>query len=87
MTVTMEERIYKKIAAKYGEDSFTLKNDSAKHHGHAGDDGSGQTHFTLKIVSAEFEGISKVNAQRQVYAILADEFKDGLHALALKITT
>ncbi len=31
-------------------------NDSAKHHGHAGDDGSGESHFTVVIESAAFTG-------------------------------
>ena len=31
-------------------------NDSAKHYGHAGDDGSGESHFTVIVESPHFEG-------------------------------
>lgn len=82
---TIETRIAEKISQEYGHESFRLKNDSHKHAGHAGDDGSGQTHFTLEITSPKFAGLSRVNAQRQVYALLDSEFADGLHALALKL--
>lgn len=85
MSLKMEDRIRQKIEEKYGKENYKLKNDSALHNGHAGDDGSGQTHFQLKIISAHFENMGKVAAQREIYSLLADEFKDGLHALALKI--
>jgi BolA protein len=82
---TLEDRISEKISKTYGEDSFKLSNDSHKHSGHAGDDGSGQTHFTLTITSDAFNGMSRIDCQRQVYSLLSQEFQDGLHALALKL--
>lgn len=84
--MTIEMRIEQKIRAAFNPASFRLVNESGKHHGHAGDDGSGQTHFRLEIAAAAFNGKSRVDAQRMVYAVLSEEFKDGLHALALKIT-
>lgn len=62
-----------------------ITNDSAKHHGHAGDDGSGQTHFTLRIISPAFAGKTRVERQRMVHALLEEAFQNGLHALSLSL--
>ena len=47
----------------------------------------GGTHFRVEVVSRLFEGKSRLARQRMVYAALADEMKDRLHALSLKTLT
>ncbi|WP_336980317.1 BolA family protein [Altererythrobacter fulvus] len=59
-------------------------NDSARHHGHAGDDGSGESHFTVVIESAAFSGKSRVECQRMVNRALGDIPGERVHALAIK---
>ena len=59
-------------------------NDSEKHRGHAGYDGSGESHFTVEIESPAFAGKSRLERQRAVNAALADLLKDRVHALAIK---
>ena len=59
-------------------------NDSASHHGHAGDDGSGESHFTVEIEAVAFAGMSRLNRQRAVNAALADLLRDRIHALAIR---
>jgi BolA protein len=59
-------------------------NDSAKHHGHAGDDGSGESHFTVEIEAAQFAGMSRLDRQRAVNAALGDLMKARVHALAIR---
>jgi BolA protein len=59
-------------------------NDSARHHGHAGDDGSGESHFTVVIESVAFEGKSRLERQRMVNRALGDIPGDRVHALAIK---
>ncbi|MDP3906964.1 BolA family transcriptional regulator [Novosphingobium sp.] len=59
-------------------------NDSARHHGHSGDDGSGESHFTLEIESAAFAGQSRLARQRMVNAALGDIPGQRVHALAIK---
>ncbi|WP_419716238.1 BolA family protein [Altererythrobacter aquiaggeris] len=59
-------------------------NDSAAHHGHAGDDGSGSSHFTIVIESAAFTGQSRLQRQRMINAALGDIPGDRVHALAIK---
>ena len=59
-------------------------NDSAKHSGHSGDDGSGESHFTIIVESARFAGVSRLQRQRMVNAALGDIPGQRLHALAVK---
>ena len=68
-------------------ETMRLDNDSAKHAGHAGDDGSGETHWSLHIVSARFEGQSRVARQRLVYKALGDLMDNPIHALQIKAQT
>lgn len=59
-------------------------NDSAHHHGHAGDDGSGESHFTVVIESVAFTGKSRLERQRMVNAALGDIPGRRVHAMAIK---
>lgn len=60
-------------------------NDSAQHRGHMGDDGSGESHFTVEIEAAAFAGQSRLARQRMVNAAVGDLVRDGtVHALAIK---
>lgn len=84
-----DERI-KNILQQLNPVVFELKNDSAKHAGHAdhmGVEPTGETHYKLKIVSEVFKGMGRVDRQRKVYDLLRSEFNSGLHALELKTLT
>jgi BolA protein len=59
-------------------------NDSASHHGHSGDDGSGESHFTVVIESAAFAGKNRLERQRMVNRALGDIPGTRVHALAIK---
>lgn len=59
-------------------------NDSARHRGHMGDDGSGESHFSVLVESAAFAGKSRVERQRMVNAALGGMMEGRVHALALK---
>lgn len=62
-----------------------LRDESGQHKGHAGARPEGETHYRLLIASAAFSGLNKVQCHQKIYALLADEFKSGLHALAIEI--
>ncbi|MCE2926503.1 MAG: BolA family transcriptional regulator [Rickettsiales bacterium] len=59
--------------------------ESHKHAGHAGAAPGGETHYKLVISSKKLEGLTKVKAHQAIYQLLGDEFKSGLHALAIEI--
>jgi len=66
---------------------LAIVDDSAKHAGHAGARPEGETHFHVSIVSPAFEGRTRVERQRMVYALLEAELRGGLHALQLTTRT
>ena len=76
--------IEQRLRAALAPDHLVVTNDSARHRGHAGDDGSGESHFTVELVSERFEGMSRVERQRAVNMALADLLRDHIHALAIK---
>lgn len=61
-----------------------IVNDSAKHHGHSGDDGSGESHFSILVESERFEGLSRLERQRLVNRVLGDLPGQRIHALSVK---
>ncbi len=79
----MQDRIQTKLAAALAPAEIAIQDDSSRHAGHAGAREGGETHFTVEIVSPAFAGKSRVQRHRLVYAALASEFADGVHALAL----
>ena len=61
-----------------------VTNDSARHRGHAGDDGSGESHFSVIIESAAFAGRGRLERQRMVNRALGDIPGERVHALAVR---
>jgi len=87
MPMRMADRIQEKLTAAFAPAMLVVQDDSAKHAGHAGatrEDGSvGETHFSVRIVADNFAGLSRVERQRRVYAVLAEEMAGSVHALSL----
>jgi BolA protein len=85
--MSLTDRIKLKITEKLNPVHIELINDSHKHVGHAGDNGTGESHFRLVVVSEAFEGYNRIQRQRMVYAMVEDEFSRGLHAFSMKTLT
>ena len=64
-----------------------VDNESARHAGHGGDDGSGESHLTIHLVTKVFEGMPRLVRQRRVHELLHEEMETGLHALSLDLKT
>ena len=72
------------LSAAFPDAAIAVTNDSAAHHGHSGDDGSGESHFSVAIESAAFTGVSRLERQRMVNRALGDLPGERVHALAIK---
>ncbi|MFN5633005.1 MAG: BolA family protein [Sphingomonadales bacterium] len=72
------------LVAAFTPNHLAVTNDSATHRGHSGDDGSGESHFTVEIESSAFAGVNRVLRQRMVNKALGDLPGDRVHALAIK---
>jgi BolA protein len=83
------DRIRGVLESRFSPVSLEIEDESAKHAGHAAQKGvtGGQTHYRVVLVSEAFAGMSRVARSRAVHAALEAEFKSGLHALSLTLTT
>lgn len=84
MAEPIAREIERLLEAAFAPSRLAVINDSARHHGHAGDDGSGESHFTVEIESAAFAGISRLERQRMVNRALGDLPGQRVHALAIR---
>lgn len=82
--MTVADTIRKKLADAFMPTRLDIRDDSRLHAGHAGARPEGETHFSVEIVSRVFAGKSRVERQRLVHAVLADELRQRVHALALR---
>ncbi|HKT86644.1 MAG TPA: BolA family protein [Novosphingobium sp.] len=84
MTGPIAQEMRQLLNAAFAPTRLDIVNDSANHHGHAGDDGSGESHFTIVIESVRFAGVPRLQRQRMVNAALGDIPGQRVHALAIK---
>lgn len=84
MTGPIAQEISSILSQAFAPTELEVINDSAHHRGHMGDDGSDESHFTIKIESTAFAGISRLERQRMVNRALGDIPGQRVHALAIK---
>ncbi|KUR76948.1 BolA family transcriptional regulator [Novosphingobium sp. Fuku2-ISO-50] len=84
MTGSIAREITALLTAAFAPDHLDVIDDSDHHRGHAGHDGTGESHFTVAIESAAFAGQSRLQRQRMVIAALGDIPGQRVHALAIR---
>ncbi len=84
MTGPLAAEMTRLLETAFAPTRLEVINDSASHHGHSGDDGSGESHFTVVIESTAFAGSSRLQRQRMVNGALGDIPGQRVHALAIK---
>jgi BolA family transcriptional regulator, general stress-responsive regulator len=86
-SMTVASTLREKLSAAFAPEDLEIEDESARHAGHSGARSGGETHFRVRVVSRTFEGLSRVERQRRVYAVLAEELRTNVHALALVTLT
>ncbi len=82
--MVVEARITEKLKAAFEPSSLAVVNDSHLHAGHVGSPGTGESHFTVTILSDRFSGKSRLERHRMVNEVLAEELAGDVHALSIK---
>ena len=90
--MSIQTTIEDKLRQAFSPERLSVINESHLHAGHhhvedghqAEFDGTGETHFRVRLVAPAFAGMSRIERHRAVNALLADELKAGLHALAIE---
>ena len=78
----MENSIRETLARAFAPAELQVVNDSHHHAGHHSSPGTGESHFSVMVVSDAFAGKSRLERHRMVNAALAEELKT-VHALAI----
>lgn len=82
--MTMKDKMEQKLNERFSPEHLEIVNQSHLHKGHAGDDGSGQTHFKVVISASGFDSMSRLNAHRAVCSALEEEIPN-IHAISIHI--
>ncbi|KAK9828876.1 hypothetical protein WJX72_002518 [[Myrmecia] bisecta] len=87
----VQDSMRRKLTEALKPSKLVIEDQSSQHAGHVGSrmktGYSGETHFRVSIVSAEFEGANTVKRHRLVYQLLAEELAGTVHALSLETQT
>jgi BolA protein len=76
------EKIRQVLSARLAPVSLVIRDDSAKHAGHAGAREGG--HFSVVVVSDQFVGRTRMQRHQLVYAALAELMRTDIHALSIQ---
>ena len=85
-TPSLADQIASRLTESLQPTRLEVVNDSHHHAGHSGDNGTGESHFTVIVESAAFSGLGRVARQRLVNSALADLLATRIHALAIRTT-
>lgn len=78
------KRIEDKLRAAFAPSELEIVDQSHLHAGHAGAPDGGESHFRVRLVSAAFGGMGRVERQRAVNRVLAEELAGPVHALSVE---
>lgn len=82
--MAIKDEIEARLRAAFAVSELEVVNESHRHAGHAGDDGSGESHFAVRLRAPELAAMGRVARHRAVQAALGD-INTRVHALALDI--
>ena len=82
----LADQINAALEGAFAPTSLQVVNESHLHGGHAGDDGSGESHWRVVISAPAFGGMTRIERHRAVHAALGPGLIGRLHALALEVS-
>ena len=82
--MAIKDEIEARLGAAFNVTELQVLNESHRHAGHGGDDGSGESHFAVKLHAPELAALGRLARHRAVQAALGD-INTRVHALALDI--
>src|SRR5690606_32180813 len=77
----IQTQIETKITKAFAPEFLRVINESDQHSVPPGS----ESHFRVELVSRQFTGKSRVQRSRQIYDLLSEELRTGVHALSLKL--
>lgn len=81
-TIPAAQMIETRLTAALAPTELRIMNDSSRHAGHSGDDGSGESHFSIFIRAPQLAAMARLARHRAVHAALGD-LTQRIHAIAI----
>ena len=81
----LEDEIRDALKQNFAPQHLEVINESHLHAGHAGDDGSGESHWRIRLTAEAFAGQNRLARHRAVHSALGPDILGRLHALALEL--
>ncbi len=81
----LEAEIYEALQTGLAPSALEVVNESHLHSGHAGDDGSGESHWRVVITAPSLDDQSRLARHRAVHSALGPDIIGRIHALAIEI--
>ncbi len=81
----LAEQIKDRLQAALAPTHLEVINDSGRHAGHAGDDGTGESHWRVVIDAPSLASMSRLARHRAVHAALGPDIIGRIHALAIEM--
>jgi len=82
--MTVKDEMVQRLTAAFAPQQIEILNESHKHAGHSGDDGSGESHFRIVLRSDTLAAMTRLARHRAVHAALGD-LNTRVHAIALDL--
>ncbi|GLS88042.1 BolA family transcriptional regulator [Cypionkella aquatica] len=82
--MSIENELIARLTITFSPTRLEVVNESHKHAGHSGDDGSGASHFAVLIRADALAAMGRVARHRAVHKALGD-LNTRVHAIALDI--
>ena len=79
------EEIRERLETAFAPEQLEVVNESDRHRGHAGDDGSGESHFHVTIRAEALRPLGRLERHRAIHAALGRELVARIHALGLTV--
>ena len=80
----VKDEIEARLTAAFAHERLEVTNESHRHAGHAGDDGSGESHFHILIRAEALAAMPRVGRHRAVQQALGD-LNQRVHAIGLDV--
>jgi BolA protein len=82
--MAVKDEIVERLTAAFQPSLLEVVNESHRHAGHSGDDGSGESHFRITIRAGVLAPMTRVVRHRAVHQALGD-LNARVHAITLDI--
>lgn len=80
----LEQQIRQRLADAFDPSVLEVVNESHLHAGHAGDDGTGESHWRVRISAPALAEQGRVARHRAIHAALGEDIIGRIHALAIE---